>query len=114
MFKTLMVAVFVLLYFNSGIALAVDMVTAEKWVCERAGIVRVVRLYAPAKGEDPCKVFYFKRDPSDPTDSKAEADQNAGLDKPIYYSTGNGAFCVRKMNQFLDNQKDHNWSCVKQ
>lgn len=113
MFKTLMAAISVMFFLNSGIAIA-DMGTAEKWVCNRGDVDRVVRLYAPAKGEAPCKVFYFKRDPADPTDSKAEADQNAGTAKPIYYSTGNGGFCVRMMDRFIKDRQDHQWTCTKQ
>lgn len=112
MFKTFMVAFFAILFLDSTIAVA-DMVTAEKWTCERDGVVRVVRLYAPAKGEAPCKVFYFKRDPADPTDAKIEADQNSGLLKPIYYAQNNGNFCVRKLNDFIKDREDHTWNCSK-
>lgn len=111
MFKTLMVAFFALLYFNSGIALAT---TAEKVVCSKDGVDRVVRLQAPAKGQAPCKVFYFKRDPADPTDAKAEEGQESGVSKPIYYSTGNGGFCVRMMDRFLKDKRDHGWNCITQ
>lgn len=114
MSKMLMGLALVLFYLDSGVALGVDMKTAEKWACTREGLTRIVRLYAPEKGQAPCKVFYFKRDPSDPTDAKAEADQNQGLDKAIYYSTGNGNFCVRKMDEFIDDRKDHQWICQKQ
>jgi hypothetical protein len=114
MFKALMGLVLVCLFLLSGIALGADMKTAEKWVCSRDGVVRVVRLYAPEKGASPCKVFYFKRDAADPSDAIAEAEQAAGIGKPIYYSTGNGGFCVRKMDEFLADRQAHRWACLKQ
>jgi hypothetical protein len=112
--KMLIGLILVLFYLESGIALAVDMKTAEKWTCVREGLTRVVRLYAPEKGQAPCKVFYFKRDPADPTDAQAEIDQAQGLDKPIYYSTSNGGFCVRKMDEFVHDRQVHQWTCQKQ
>jgi hypothetical protein len=89
------------------------MVTAEKWVCTREGLTRTIRLYAPAKGEAPCKVFYSKRTADDPNDVKVEDEQNSGKVRPIYYSNGNGGFCVRKMDEFRKERFLHDWECTK-
>lgn len=113
MLKMFMVAVFSLLMLSSEVALSVDMKTAEKWVCSRDGLVRTLRLYAPEKGQAPCKVFYSKRAADDPDDSKVEQDQNDGKVRPIYYSNGNGGFCVRKMDDFRKERLEHDWSCTK-
>ncbi len=114
MFKTLMVAVLAVVFLNSGIAIGADPITAEKWLCTRDVHKRVIRLYAPARGEAPCKVFYTKRTEEDPNDAQTEAKEAAGEIKPIYYSTGNGGFCVRMMDKFVQDKKDHEWSCVKE
>jgi hypothetical protein len=100
------------IYLFSDMAFAA-MQTAEKWVCVRDEGTRVLRLYAPAKGEAPCKVFYFKRNPADPTDAIMEAEQNSGDVRPIYYSTGNGGFCVRKLDAFKAEKEAQGWHCVK-
>jgi len=113
MFKMFVVAIFGIFLYSSDIALSADMKTAEKWVCSREDVTRILRLYAPEKGLAPCKVFYYKRVDSDPTDALQEAEQNAGEKKPIYYSTGNGEFCVRKMNAFKEEKIDQSFSCVK-
>lgn len=112
MLRMFVVAFFSVIMLNVE-AYAVDLKTAEKWVCMREGLTRTIRLYAPEKGQAPCKVFYSKRVASDPNDVEVEADQNSGIIKPIYYSTGNGGFCVRKMDEFRKEREDHEWSCTK-
>jgi hypothetical protein len=112
MFKMLVLAIYGIFIWGSDFAFA-EMKTVEKWTCSRDDEIRLLRLYAPAKGEAPCKVFYYKRIDSDPTDAQQEAEQNSGDKKPIYYSTGNGGFCVRKMHAFLDDRKEQGWACVK-
>lgn len=112
MLKMLLLAIYGILFWGSEFAFA-DMQTVEKWSCTREGELRLVRLYAPAKGEAPCKVFYYKRLADDPNDAKQEAEQNSGERKPIYSSVGNGGFCVRKMDAFLDEKAKQKWSCVK-
>lgn len=113
MLKTLMVAILGVFLFNSQIALSADPITAEKYLCSKTDIARTLRLYAPAVGETPCKVFYSKRVASDPNDVQIEADQNAGLIKPIFYSNNNGEFCVRKMKEFREERVKQGWNCVK-
>jgi len=114
MFKTLVAIVSMLFFLNAEIALA-DMVTAEKWLCVNGVAKRVLRLYAPAKGEAPCKVFFTKRTPEDPNDVAMEAREAAGEVKPIYYSTGNGGFCVRMYDRFLKEKQDReDWICTKE
>lgn len=87
--------------------------TSEKWVCTNRGLVRVVRLQSDSVGSFPCKVFYFKRDKITSSDSAQETLQDSGSVKPIYFSTGNGGFCVRKMEVFIEDKKDHGWICSK-
>lgn len=111
MLKTLLVVVFAVVFVQSEIALA-EMKTIEKWTCTKSGLTRLVRLYAPSKGEAPCKVFYYKRDPQDPNDAKTEEAQNSGLLRPIYYAVHDGGFCVRKMEYFLQARRDQGWDCV--
>lgn len=104
---------YLLLLLISTHSFAETMITAEKWVCTSRGLTRVVRLYAPGVGQAPCKVFYFKRLASYPTDTIQEAAQNAGTVSPIYYSNGNGGFCARKLEAFIEDKKDHSWTCSK-
>lgn len=111
MFKTLLVAISVLLYFNSGVALGTN--TAEKWQCVRAGQVWSVRLAAAAKGQAPCKVFYAKHRAGDTNDVLLFADEDAGKVEPKQSSVDNGASCVRFLASFIDNQQDHTWACIK-
>lgn len=112
MLKMLLVAIYGIFIWGSDFALA-DMVTVEKWVCTREDSTRLIRLYAPAKNEAPCKVFYYIRKSDDPTDAQQEAEQNSGVRNPIYYSTTNGGFCVRKMDAFRKEKTHQGWSCVK-
>ena len=105
-----MAAIVMFFMFDSFIAIAG---TVEKWLCTRQGVSRTIRLVAPTKGGAPCKVFYSKRFTNDLDDSEIEADQDAGRVKPIYYSTGNGDFCVKKMDGQLDDNRDHDWTCRK-
>lgn len=113
MLKMLVMAIYGIFLWNSNVALSEDMKTAEKWTCTRDDSIRLIRLYAPEKGLAPCKVFYYKRSPADPDDSAIESLQNSGAVKPIYYSTGNGEFCVRKLTQFKDERVAQGWNCVK-
>lgn len=110
--KILLVAVLSMLI-QSEYAFAADPVTAEKWLCTRDTLARTLRLYAPAKGSAPCKVFYAKRAADDPNDVKIEADENAGLIRPIYYSTYTGSFCVRKMDEFRAERIKQGWNCER-
>lgn len=111
--KILMIAIFSVLFLQSNYALAADPITAEKWLCTKDTLARTLRLYAPAKGEAPCKVFYAKRTTDDPNDVKIEADENSGVIRPIYYSTHTGNFCVRKMDEFKAERLKQGWNCTK-
>lgn len=111
MFKMFMMAIVGILFLTSNIALGAN--TAEKWLCQRDGLKRTIRLAAVVKGEAPCKVFFSKRSDSDPNDVQVEADQDADVIHPIYYSTHNGGFCVRKMDDFREDKEKHLWECTK-
>jgi len=113
MLKMLMVAILGVSILSSQIALSADPVTVEKYLCTKVDLARTLRLYAPAAGETPCKVFYAKRTNDDPNDVKAEADENSGVIKPIFYSTHHGEFCARKLKEFKEERVSQGWNCVK-
>lgn len=110
-FKVVMLVILGTLLLNSEISLGAN--TAEKWLCSRDGLERTIRLAAPSKGTAPCKVYFSKRTQEDPNDVATEAAQDDGTIKPIYYSTGNGGFCVRKMDDFREDKEAHRWVCSK-
>ena len=113
MWKMLMVAILGVFVLNSQIALSADPITADKYLCTKTDLARTLRLYAPAAGEAPCKVFYAKRTNDDPNDVRIEADENSGVIKPIFYSTHNGEFCVRKLKEFREERVKQGWNCSK-
>lgn len=113
MLKMLMVAILGVFVLSSQIALSADPVTVEKYLCTKADLARTLRIYAPALGEAPCKVFYAKRTNDDPNDVKVEAEENSGVIKPIFYSTHHGEFCGRKAKEFREERVNQGWNCVK-
>jgi len=113
MWKMLMLAILGVFILEPQIALSADPITAEKYLCTKTDLARTLRLYAPAVGEAPCKVFYAKRTDDDPNDVKIEADENSGVIKPIFYSTHHGEFCVRKMGEFRAERIKQGWNCTK-
>jgi hypothetical protein len=113
MLRSLVAVLLGLFLIDSGVAVAAGLPTVEKWLCSRDGLSRTVRLVAVTPGQAPCKIFYAKRVASDPNDVAEEVLQDTGEVHPIFYSDHSGSFCVRKLKEFIEDKKEHVWTCSK-